>query len=39
MAAIHITNFGGEVPSASARAIPAPGGQSNKNLRLATPEF
>jgi len=39
MASIKIENFGGEMPSTSARALPANASQENRNLYLATTEF
>ncbi|GAA4400301.1 hypothetical protein [Quisquiliibacterium transsilvanicum] len=39
MAMIDLRNFGGEMPSASARALPANAARTNKNLLLATNEF
>jgi hypothetical protein len=39
MAVIKIENFGGEMPSTSARALPADAAQTNQNLLLASREF
>jgi len=39
MTVIKITNFGGEMPSVSPRALPDNAAQVNANLFLATPEF
>lgn len=39
MAVIDLRNFGGEMPSTSARALPANAAQTNQNLLLAINEF
>ena len=39
MPVIKIENFGGEMPSMSARALPTNAAQENRNLLLGTAEF